>query len=216
MTLEIVSVNVGKPQIVEYQGKELVTGIYKSPVSSSLYVSKTQLDGDGQADLTVHGGVDKALCVYPEEHYAYWEEVLGRKLEAGAFGENLTVRGFLETNVCIGDIYAIDEVIVQVSQPRQPCFKVGKRLEWAQTPLQMQETGFTGFYFRVLQEGFLSINSQVKLVAKDVDGVTLAYANQIKYHDKMNKDGAQRLVRTEALSESWKKSFTKRLVELES
>lgn len=208
--------NVGKPQIVEYQGKELVTGIYKSPVSSSLYVSKTQLDGDGQADLTVHGGVDKALCVYPEEHYAYWEEVLGRKLEAGAFGENLTVRGFLETNVCIGDIYAIDEVIVQVSQPRQPCFKVGKRLEWAQTPLQMQETGFTGFYFRVLQEGFLSINSQVKLVAKDVDGVTLAYANQIKYHDKMNKDGAQRLVRTEALSESWKKSFTKRLVELES
>lgn len=214
--MEIVSVNVGKPQIVEYQGKELVTGIYKSPVSSSLYVSKTQLDGDGQADLTVHGGVDKALCVYPEEHYAYWEEVLGRKLEAGAFGENLTVRGFLETNVCIGDIYAIDEVIVQVSQPRQPCFKVGKRLEWAQTPLQMQETGFTGFYFRVLQEGFLSINSQVKLVAKDVDGVTLAYANQIKYHDKMNKDGAQRLVRTEALSESWKKSFTKRLVELES
>ncbi|MDU0202938.1 MOSC domain-containing protein [Paenibacillus sp. MAH-36] len=216
MTLEIVSVNVGKPQIVEYQGKELVTGIYKSPVSSSLYVSKTQLDGDGQADLTVHGGVDKALCVYPEEHYAYWEEVLGRKLEAGAFGENLTVRGFLETDVCIGDIYAIDEVIVQVSQPRQPCFKVGKRLEWAKTPLQMQETGFTGFYFRVLQEGFLSINSQVKLVAKDVDGVTLAYANQIKYHDKMNKDGAQRLVRTEALSESWKKSFTKRLVELES
>nr|WP_276562938.1 MOSC domain-containing protein [Paenibacillus anseongense] len=213
--MKIVSVNVGKPQIVENQGKELVTGIYKSPVSSSLYVSKTQLDGDGQADLTVHGGVDKALCVYPEEHYAYWEEVLGRKLEAGAFGENLTVRGFLETDVCIGDIYAIDEVIVQVSQPRQPCFKVGKRLEWAKTPLQMQETGFTGFYFRVLQEGFLSINSQVKLVAKDADGVTLAYANQIKYHDKMSKDGAQRLVQTEALSESWKKSFTKRLAELE-
>ncbi|WP_407872975.1 MOSC domain-containing protein [Paenibacillus sp. P36] len=216
MTLEIVSVNVGQPQIVEYQGKELVTGIYKSPVSSSLYVSKTQLDGDGQADLTVHGGVDKALCVYPEEHYAYWEEVLGHKLEAGAFGENLTVRGFLETDVCIGDIYAIDEVIVQVSQPRQPCFKVGKRLEWAKTPLHMQETGYTGFYFRVLQEGFLSVNSEVKLVAKDADGVTLAYANQIKYHDKMSKDGAQRLVQTEALSESWKKSFTKRLMELES
>ncbi|BFT69682.1 MOSC domain-containing protein [Paenibacillus sp. P36] len=214
--MEIVSVNVGQPQIVEYQGKELVTGIYKSPVSSSLYVSKTQLDGDGQADLTVHGGVDKALCVYPEEHYAYWEEVLGHKLEAGAFGENLTVRGFLETDVCIGDIYAIDEVIVQVSQPRQPCFKVGKRLEWAKTPLHMQETGYTGFYFRVLQEGFLSVNSEVKLVAKDADGVTLAYANQIKYHDKMSKDGAQRLVQTEALSESWKKSFTKRLMELES
>lgn len=166
--MEIVSVNVGKPQIIAYQGKELITGIYKSPVSSSLYVSKTQLDGDGQADLTVHGGVDKALCVYPEEHYAYWEEVLGRKLEAGAFGENLTVRGFLETDVCIGDIYAIDDVIVQVSQPRQPCFKVGKRLEWAKTPLQMQETGFTGFYFRVLQEGFISKIPKLSLSLKIV------------------------------------------------
>ncbi|MBP1962680.1 MOSC domain-containing protein [Paenibacillus aceris] len=212
--MEIVSVNVGKPQTIQYQGKELVTGIYKFPVSSSLYVSKTQLDGDGQADLTVHGGVDKALCVYPEEHYAYWEGVLGRKLEAGAFGENLTVRGFLEAEVCIGDIYAIDDVIVQVSQPRQPCFKVAKRLEWVQTPLQMQETGFTGFYFRVLQEGFISKESRVKLVAKDEAGVTLAYANQIKYHDKKSKDGAQRLAETKALSESWKKSFEKRLAEL--
>lgn len=214
--MRIVSVNVGKPQIIPYQGKELVTGIYKSPVSSSLYVSTTQLDGDGQADLTVHGGVDKALCVYSEEHYPYWEELLGRKLEAGAFGENLTVRGFLETDVCIGDIYAIDDVIVQVSQPRQPCFKVGKRLEWAKTPIQMQETGFTGFYFRVLQEGYMSKDSQVKLVAKDSEGVTLAYANQIKYHDKMSKEGAERLVQTSALSESWKKSFMKRLVELGS
>jgi MOSC domain-containing protein YiiM len=214
--LRIVSVNVGKPQIIPYQGKELVTGIYKSPVSSSLYVSTTQLDGDGQADLTVHGGVDKALCVYSEEHYAYWEELLGRKLEAGAFGENLTVRGFLETDVCIGDIYAIDDVIVQVSQPRQPCFKVGKRLEWAKTPLQMQETGFTGFYFRVLQEGYISKDSQVKLIAKDHEGVTLAYANQIKYHDKRSKEGAERLVQTSALSDSWKKSFMKRLAELGS
>lgn len=214
--MRIVSVNVGKPQIIQFQGKELVTGIYKSPVSSSLYVSITQLDGDGQADLTVHGGVDKALCVYSEEHYAYWEELLGRKLEAGAFGENLTVRGFMETDVCIGDIYAIDDVIVQVSQPRQPCFKVGKRLEWAKTPLQMQETGFTGFYFRVLQEGYISKASQVKLIAKDKEGVTLAYANQIKYHEKRSKEGAERLVQTSALSDSWKKSFMKRLAELGS
>nr|WP_246294000.1 MOSC domain-containing protein [Paenibacillus planticolens] len=202
------------PRTIDNQGKELVTGIYKFPVSSSLYVSKTQLDGDGQADLTVHGGVDKALCVYPDEHYAYWEGVLGRKLEPGTFGENLTVRGFLETDVCIGDIYAIDEVMVQVSQPRQPCFKVGKRLDWVQTPLQMQETGFTGFYLRVLQEGFISKKSHVRLVAKDDAGVTLAYANQLKYHDKKNEEGAQRLVQTKALSESWRQSFMKRLAEL--
>lgn len=213
--MEIVSVNVGMPRTVDYQGKELVTGIYKTPISSSLFVSKTQLEGDGQADLTVHGGVDKALCVYPAEHYAYWEEKLGRKLEPGSFGENLTVRGFLEEDVCIGDKYAIDDVIVQVSQPRQPCFKAGKRLEWVQAPANMQETGFTGFYFRVLKEGYMSKESKVKLIAKDEAGVTLKYANQIKYHDRKNKQAIQRLIETDPLSASWKQSFQKRLAELE-
>ena len=94
--MEIVSVNVGLPQTIMYQGKELVTGIYKYPVSSSLHVSKTQLDGDGQADLTVHGGADKALCVYSGGALRHWEQVLGQKMEAGTFGENLTVRDLLE------------------------------------------------------------------------------------------------------------------------
>ncbi|MDR6881725.1 MOSC domain-containing protein YiiM [Bacillus sp. 3255] len=214
--MEIISVNVGMPRTIDYQGKELVTGIYKSPVSSSLFVSKTQLEGDGQADLTVHGGVDKALCVYPEEHYAYWEELLGRKLSPGSFGENLTVRGLLEGDVCIGDTYAIDEVIVQVSQPRQPCFKAGKRLEWVQAPAKMQETGFTGFYFRVLKEGYISKDSKLKLVAKDEAGLTLAFANTIKYHDKANKQAIRLLIEADALSASWRQSFSNRLAEMEA
>ncbi|MCY9696920.1 MOSC domain-containing protein [Paenibacillus alginolyticus] len=212
--MEIVSINVGLPQTIMYQGKELVTGIYKYPVSSSLRVSKTQLDGDGQADLTLHGGTDKALCVYPEEHYAHWEQVLAQKLEAGTFGENLTVRGLLEDQVCIGDIYAIDDVIVQVSQPRQPCHKLAKRLDWGDAVLQVQETGYTGYYLRVLTEGVISKNAEVKLIVRDEAGVTVAYANQIKYHEKANIEAAQQIAAIQALSASWKQSFLKRLAEL--
>ena len=126
--MQICSLNVGLPQTIMYQGKELITGIYKTPVSSSLFVSKLQMEGDGQADLTVHGGVDKAICVYPDEHYAYWEELRGQKLEAGTFGENLTIRGLREHELCIGDTFAIDEVIVQVSQPVSPV--ISWRSDW--------------------------------------------------------------------------------------
>lgn len=214
--MQIVSVNVGLPEVMKYRGEELVTGIVKKPVSSLLHLSKLGLEGDGQADLTVHGGVDKALCVYSEEHYAYWEEQRGRQLEPVTFGENLTVRGMLEEDVCIGDVYAIGEALVQVSQPRQPCHKLAKRMDWPQATLYVQETGYTGYYFRVLEEGVISHNSSIKLVRRDQHGVTLAYANRIKYHDKKNLAAARELASLEALSESWKASFRKRVAELEA
>ncbi|OAS24393.1 MOSC domain-containing protein [Paenibacillus oryzisoli] len=214
--MQITSINVGLPQIITYQGKELTTGIYKTPVSSSLFVSKIQMDGDGQADLTVHGGVDKAICVYPEEHYAYWESLRGHKLEAATFGENLTIRGLQEHEVHIGDTFAIDEVIVQVSQPRQPCHKLAKRMDWPEATLYVQETGYTGYYFRVLKEGFIAPDSKMKLVARDEAGVTVAFANHIKYHDKVNREAIKRVLTVDALSDSWKQSFRKRLAELEA
>ncbi|GGA07103.1 MOSC domain-containing protein [Paenibacillus marchantiophytorum] len=214
--MEIVSLNVGLPQVIQVQGKELITGIFKSPVSSSLFVSKVQAEGDGQADLSVHGGPDKALCAYPEEHYAFWEQELGKKLEAGTFGENLTVRGLLETEVCIGDTFAIGEVVVQITQPRQPCHKLAKRLDLGTAPLQMQETGYTGYYFRVLVEGRLDKDSAVKLISKDKEGITIAYANQIKYKEKTNAEAIGRIAELPALSASWKQSFLKRLVELQA
>jgi MOSC domain-containing protein YiiM len=213
--MQITSINVGLPQTIQYQGKELTTGIYKTPVSSSLFVSKVQIDGDGQADLTVHGGVDKAICVYPEEHYAYWENLRGHKLDAASFGENLTIRGLQEHEVCIGDTFAIDEVIVQVSQPRQPCHKLSKRMDWPEATLHVQETGYTGYYFRVLKEGVIAPHSQMRLLARDEAGVTVAFANQIKYHDKFNIEAVKRVIAVDALSGSWKQSFRKRLAELE-
>ncbi|TXK75119.1 MOSC domain-containing protein [Paenibacillus sp. N3.4] len=216
MTMEIVSVNVGLPKTIVHHGKELVTGIYKSPVSSSLYMSKIQLDGDGQADLTVHGGVDKALCVYPREHYAFWENMLGRELELGTFGENLTVTGLLEEDVCIGDTFAIGEVIVQVSQPRQPCHKIAKRLDLQDAAVQVQDMGYTGFYFRVLQEGIIPLQPTLKLIAKHEAGITIAFANRIKYHDKMNVEGLRQIANLDVLSASWRASFGKRIAELQA
>ncbi|WNR45514.1 MOSC domain-containing protein [Paenibacillus roseipurpureus] len=197
-----------------YQGKELTTGILKTPVSSSLYVSKVQIEGDGQADLTVHGGPDKAICVYPEEHYAFWEKLLGKKLERGTFGENLTLRGVREHEIGIGDILAIGEVIVQVSQPRQPCHKLAKRLDWPEAVLRVQESGLTGYYFRVLKEGYIAPESEISRIASDEGRVTVAFANKLRYEDKFNREGIQRLLAVAALSGSWRQTFEKRLAEL--
>jgi MOSC domain-containing protein YiiM len=213
--VEIISVNIGKPNIIVYQGKELVTGIYKSPASSPLYVTATNLEGDGQADLEFHGGVDKALCVYCEEHYVHWEQVMDRKLDYGAFGENLTVRGLLETEVCIGDTYRLGEAIVQVTQPRQPCHKLAKRHDITDLPLQVQLTGYSGYYFRVLHEGILPENPSIQLIAKHPNGVTVAYGNEIKFKDTANVEGVKRILAVQELSASWRKSFEKRLQELE-
>jgi MOSC domain-containing protein YiiM len=213
--VEIISVNIGKPNIIVYQGKELVTGIYKSPASSPLYVTATNLEGDGQADLEFHGGVDKALCVYCEEHYIHWEKVMDRKLDYGAFGENLTVRGLFETEVCIGDTYQLGEAIVQVTQPRQPCHKLAKRHDITDLPLQVQLTGYSGYYFRVLQEGILPENPSIQIIAKHPNGVTVAYCNEIKFKDTTNVEGMKRILAVQELSASWRESFEKRLQELE-
>ncbi|UJF32427.1 MOSC domain-containing protein [Paenibacillus hexagrammi] len=214
--MEIVSVNVGIPQSIIYQGKELETGIYKSQVSSSLRLTKTQLEGDGQADLVNHGGPDKAICVYAKEHFAYWESKLGCELHPGAFGENLTVTGLLEDVVCIGDIFQIGDAVVQVSQPRQPCHKLAKRYDVQDLPVQVQNTGFTGYYFRVLKEGNIPAQPTIRLTQKDPAGITVANANQIKYHDKANAEGIRSILAVEALSQSWRQSFEKRLSELET
>jgi MOSC domain-containing protein YiiM len=213
--VEIISVNIGKPNLIVYQGKELVTGIYKSPASSPLYVTATNLEGDCQADLEFHGGADKALCVYCEEHYVHWEQVMDRKLDYGAFGENLTVRGLLETEVCIGDTFQLGEAIVQVTQPRQPCHKLAKKHDITDLPLQVQLTGYSGYYFRVLQEGILPENPSIQLIAKHPNGVTVAYGNEIQFKDKTNTEGVKRILAVQALSASWREHFEKRLQVLE-
>ncbi|SEC63502.1 MOSC domain-containing protein [Paenibacillus sp. GP183] len=214
--MEVVSVNVGKPASLKVQNKEeLFTGIVKSPVNSDLHLSFIQLEGDGQADLLNHGGVDKALCVYCHEHYAYWEHLLGKRLDPGAFGENITMSGLLESEVCIGDTFSLGNAIVQVAQPRQPCYKLADRHAVPDFVMKVQTIGYSGYYFRVLQEGKLPPNPQIQLVSKQSMGVTIEFVNQILYHDKRNVEGIQRIVAVPELSEKLRLTLNKRLQELE-
>lgn len=209
--MEVVSLNVGKPVTITYAGRELLTGIYKHPVAEALYLEECNFRGDAQADLVHHGGREKAVCVYPVEHYPYWEKVLGQPLHKGAFGENLTVRGMREEQVCIGDIYQLGEAVVQVSQPRQPCHKLAKRYDCKQLPLWLEETGYTGYYFRVLQPGWVAPNSEIQLLERHPLQLSVAFANRIMHHDKQDTAGIKQLLAVKELSASWQATLTKRL-----
>lgn len=213
---EILSIQVGKPQPMTYSKGEILTGMCKLPVRGELFLSSVNLEGDEQADLTFHGGVDKAVCVYSFEHYPYWESAMNRKLQMGAFGENLTVRGVLESEVCIGDVFQLGEAIVQVSQPRQPCHKLAKRYDIPDLALQVQKTGYTGFYFRVLQEGMVTQEKPIRLLERDPHGITVQYANQIMHHDRNNLQAAERMLQVKTLSQNWQRTFAKRLTGTES
>jgi len=209
--VEIVSLNVGKPVTITYAGRKLVSGIYKRPVEAALYLAECNFTGDAQADLVHHGGREKAVCVYPVEHYPYWEKVLGQSLHKGAFGENLTVRGMLEEEVCIGDIYQLGEAVVQVSQPRQPCHKLAKRYDCKELPRRLEETGYTGYYFRVLREGWVGPNSSIKLLERHPHKLSVAFANRIMHHAKQDTTGIKRLLDVKELSASWQATLAKRL-----
>ncbi|MED1783747.1 MOSC domain-containing protein [Brevibacillus fortis] len=215
MNIEILSINVGKPKQVQYQNKEVSTGIYKTPTTKALYLSFLNLEGDGQADLVHHGGKEKAVCVYPYEHYPFWEAELQRELAIGAFGENLTIRGLVETDVCIGDTFQLGEAVVQVSQPRQPCYKLSVRYGVPEMLIKVQETGYTGFYFRVLKEGLVSHTDGLTRLSSHPKSITVSYANRIMHQEKDNIDGMKKLLEVEELSSNWRTTFTKRLSGIE-
>jgi hypothetical protein len=146
-SMKIVSLNVGLPSAQNYEGREVITGGAKQPVSRAV-LRLGNFDGDRQADLLNHGGLEKAVCVYPFDHYPYWSRRLGRDLKPGAFSENLTVCGAIETEVCVGDVFRIGEAMVQVSQPRMPCAKLAGKNGSRMLPKLMTDVGYTGFYMR--------------------------------------------------------------------
>ena len=176
--VKVVSLNVALPQAQLYGREEVRTGGAKKPVRNAL-LRTYGFDGDGQADLVNHGRVDKAVCVYPFDHYAHWESVFGHGLEPGAFSENLTISGAVETAVCIGDVFRVGEAVVQVSQPRTPCSKLagknGQRLltKW------VGQAGYTGFYMRVLSEGLVRSGDAFERVESHPDLITVADVNGV-------------------------------------
>ncbi|ANA79849.1 MOSC domain-containing protein [Paenibacillus glucanolyticus] len=216
MTLGIVSLNVGTPVTVEYQGKDLSTGIYKQPVDGPLFLSTVNFAGDGQADLVNHGGVDKAVCAYPYEHYAYWENSLGKQLPYAAFGENLTLRGMLEDRVCIGDVYRVGDAVVQISQPRYPCFKLSQKLGVKDMPVRVLNTGYSGFYFRVLEEGDVRADSSVTQLESHAAGATVLEVLRMMKDGRKDEQGLNRMLELDVLSVSLKTQFGKWLEALQS
>ncbi|MCQ4086869.1 MOSC domain-containing protein [Saccharibacillus sp. JS10] len=213
--IKIAAVNIGLPQTVPHGKKEVETGIFKSPVNNAVYLSKLGFEGDGQADLKNHGGVDKAACVYSIDRFPFWEADLLPKLEPGAFGENLSLEGGAEEDFCIGDTFAIGEAIVQVSQPRQPCFKLSVRYGVPELPVKVQETGYSGFYFRVLQEGLIRSGDVFQLIERHPAAMTVMRANEIKYKGQDDAEGIRELLSIPELAEAWRGSLEKRLAKLE-
>ncbi|MBB6669212.1 MOSC domain-containing protein [Cohnella nanjingensis] len=215
LSYPLLSVNVGRAEEREYKGKPARSGIGKRRVMQEVALGGTGLANDEQADTVNHGGPDKAVCVYPYRHYAYWEDVLGQSLSFGAFGENFTVDEVAEPDVRIGDVFAIGTAKVQVSQPRVPCWKLAMKWGLDELPALVLDTGATGFYLRVLEPGLVS-PGPLTLIAQHPAGLTVAEANRIMHKDKRDADGIRRLLAVDALADSWRDSLARRLAKLET
>ncbi len=205
--MRVESLNIGLPKKEIFHGKEVTTGIGKRPVSGAVNLGKLGYEGDGVADTKNHGGTDKAVCVYSLDHYAYWEETLGINLPPAAFGENLTVSNLKEGSVCIGDIFQLGTAMVQVSQPRQPCQTLAARFGRKDLVKLVVDSGFTGFYFKVLQEGIVKAGSPLIHREKDPHEVSISFANYIFHHDRKNRNGIEKILAVPALSGAWQRSL---------
>jgi MOSC domain-containing protein YiiM len=201
------SLNVGLPKKEIFDGKPITTGICKKPVSGQVTLRALGFDGDGVADSKNHGGPDKAICVYSLDHYPFWEKTLGVRLPAAAFGENLSVSNLKEDDVCIGDIFLLGTATVQISQPRQPCTTLAARYGRNDLVKLVINSGFSGFYFRVLQEGEVRVGAPLVLVEKDPNLISVSFANNIFHHDRKNREGIESVLTIPALSESWQRSL---------
>ena len=186
-----------------------MTGLFKEPVPGRVGVRRHSLDGDAQADRRVHGGEHKAVYVYPFEHYAHWERVLGRSNFApGMFGENLTTTGLLEDVICVGDVFRIGSAVLQVTHPRMPCTKLAHRFARPQFIKEFLVSGRSGFYLRVVEEGALGAGDAVQLIQRDDNGVTVRALLGLTDLDEFNADLAARALRVAALPPSWRDDVT--------
>jgi MOSC domain-containing protein YiiM len=206
--MQLISVNVELPREVTWKGRTASTGIFKEPVSNRVMVRSLNLDGDRQADLTVHGGLDKAIYVYPFEHYDYWRsELPDMDLPLGIFGENFTTTGLKEAEVNIGDRFRIGNLILMVTQPRMPCYKLGIRFGRPDMVKRFLASRRTGFYFRVLQESEVGVGDTLELLSRDDHHITVADITQLYVREEDNPELLHRAAQLEALPQSWRDYF---------
>lgn len=210
--MELLSVNVSLPKEVEYEGRAVYTGIFKEPVAGPVQVRFGCLEGDGQADLENHGGQFKTVYAYPYEHYAHWEGILKRgPLPHGQLGENLTVEGMLEDQIHIGALYRVGTSLLQVTQPRKPCFKLGIRVGMTKVVAIFWNSGRTGIYLRVVEEGVLQAGDSIALIEDAPENPTVRRLWQLAYFEEACFEECLLALRLPHLSPEWRHPLTQRL-----
>ncbi len=212
----LLSINIGLPVSVPHGSKEVATGIFKQPIAGSASVTRNGLAGDGQADLVNHGGPDKAICVYSYSHRSYWEAEWGKPMDYAAFGENFSVTGLLEQEVCIGDVFQAGSARLQVTQARLPCFKLALKHGLPMLPEQVQQSGYTGFYLRVLDEGEVQAGDLLRLESRHPEAhrMTVFDASRIMLFGKQDLAASQRLLAIPDLAASWRETLLERIDKL--
>lgn len=213
--MKLVSVNVGMPTLVDINGQQVNTGIYKTPQSGKVWLGKTNLSGDGQADLTVHGGEFQAAYSYPVEHYAYWEKALGKsQLPYGTFGENFTISGMLEDEVYVGDRFVIGEAVVEATMPRIPCFKFGHKIGKPDILHAFLTSGRSGFYHKVIQEGYVQAGDAIVRIAHDPNSITIRRALGLQKLDEGDAEALQQALMIAQLPPLLRQVYQQRLESL--
>ena len=210
--MKIISLNIARPRLIVYKGTTINTGIFKLPVEGPVQLRTLNLDGDRQADLSVHGGPFKAVYGYPSEHYDYWKrELPDMDLPWGMFGENFTTTGLSEEELHIGDRLQIGKVILMVRQPRLPCYKLAAKFQRDDILERFLDSGRSGFYFSVEQEGRVEVNDSFEFLSREPHGITISEMNALFAHDRYNHDLLHKALKTAALPSDWHEYFAKRL-----
>jgi MOSC domain-containing protein YiiM len=210
--VKLISLNVGRPHLTVYKGVTINTGIFKKPVSGRIALRTLNLDGDRQADLSVHGGPYKAVYGYPSEHYGYWRQELPEaNFSQGAFGENFTTEGLGEEDLHVGDRFRIGSAVVMVRQPRMPCYKLAAKFQREDMIERFLRSGRSGFYFSVEEEGEVGDGDSFELISQDREGVTIAEMNRLFFREKYNRSLLQKAIGTSALPDDWRNYFLPRL-----
>ena len=213
--MKILSVNVGLPREVLFGEEIVTTGIFKRPVEGQVKLRKLNLDGDKQADLTVHGGEDKAVYAYPMEHYEYWQhELPNTALPWGMFGENFTMQGLIEDAVNIGDRFRIGSAEVVATQPRMPCYKLGVKFGRMDIVRRFLASSRPGIYFKVLQEGEVEAGNSIELISKDESNITVKDIVRLYVKDNKDIESMQRAIRVKALPIGWRYHFRQQIEQL--
>ena len=213
--MKLVSVNVGLPREVEWRGRTVNTGIFKSPVEGRVAVRTLNLEGDRQADLSVHGGPDKAVYGYPVEHYGSWgDELPGVALPPGSFGENLTTEGLLETELRIGDRFRVGSAVLRVTQPRMPCFKLAVKFRRDDMVKRFLASGRSGFYFAVDEEGEVAAGDAIEPLERATHEVTVSEVTRLYARDRNDLDALRRAVEVETLPQNWRDFFRQQIEKL--